>query len=195
MENSDASLVERVKCHRDMRAFRELVLGHQRRLYFLIRRIVRTHHDSEDVLQETFIKALKKIGQLRDNSQFHYWISSIAVNAALTHKRKRFERDAVYFADDLPPEVQSEAFIDRKAGEEPIDAVQGKEIRARLDRALEKLPEKCRTAFVLFHLEEKSAKEIAVMMACPETTVRTWVFRAVKHLRCSLEGYYKAYKE
>lgn len=195
MENSESKLVERVKRNRDMTAFRELVLAHQKRLYYMIRKIVYTHQDSEDLLQETFIKVLKNIDQLKENSRFGYWINRIAVNKALTHKRKKYERDAVSIDGDLPPEVLSDSLIDSNTGEEPIKAVQANEIRTHLELALLKLREKNRTAFVLFHLNGMSRKEIAITMDCPEVTVRTRIFRAVRDLRKHLGSYYKAFKE
>ena len=85
---NDRILVERVKQSRDMEAFQSLVLAHQKRIYGLIRKTVRVHEDSEDILQETFLKALGNIDQLRDTGKFSTWLSSIAVNLSLNFKDK-----------------------------------------------------------------------------------------------------------
>ncbi|HUU28055.1 MAG TPA: RNA polymerase sigma factor [archaeon] len=196
MRNSEIELVERVKHSRDMAAFRDLVLAHQKRLYHLIRKIAGNHEDSEDLLQETFIKALKHIGQLKDNARFGYWLNSIAVNLALAHKRKKYVKDSVSLENDLPLEsLPLGSLSTQQAGEQPANAVLAHEIRTSVGRALLKLTEKNRLAFVLFHLEGMTVKEVAVTMDCPEVTVRTYVFRAVKSLRNQLKDYYKLFKE
>jgi RNA polymerase sigma-70 factor (ECF subfamily) len=195
MNDLETELVTRVKRNRDMMAFRDLVLAHQKRVYCLIRKIVNNHEDSEDLLQEAFIKALKNIGQLKDNAVFGFWLNSIAVNLALAYKRKTTQKSFVSIDGESLPETLSESLTDQKAGERPIENAQGDEIRAQLESALEKLTEKNRVAFVLFYINQMSVREIARTMDCLEVTVRTHVFRAVHSLRHELGDYYKLFKE
>ena len=187
MTTPEKELVKRVKRTRDMVAFRDLVLTHQKRLYYLIRKTVHNHEDSEDILQETFIKSLKNIDQLKDERKFGSWISSIAVNLSVDFMRNRINREKVSINGDVPPEVLSEKFVDTKGGEKPIDNLYGKEIRNCLDHALMKLPENCCEAFVMFHINGIPVKEIAEIMDSPENTVRSYIFRAVKKLRVELK--------
>ena len=195
MTTSESLLVNRVKRKRDMVAFRDLVLAHQKRIYYLIRKIVRTHEDTEDLVQETFIKSLKSIDNIEDESRFGSWLSSIAVNLALDFKRSKYHKGRISIDGDVPPEALSDSFVDSDGKDRPLKTLEDEEIRSRVDEAVMKLPENNRKAFVLFHYNSLSAKEIAEIMDCPVPTVRSYVFRAVKSLRNQLSGYYQSYKE
>ena len=193
MQIDEHELVKRVKRTRDMAAFHYLVLAHQKRIYSVVRRIVQHHHDSEDLVQETFLRALKYINQLKDTGRFGSWVSRIAVNLALDYKQQRFGDKTVSIDGDLP--LDSKELADEESQQRPISALQADEIRTHLDRALLKLPQKHRMAFVLFHQNGMCMKEIAEIMDRPETTVRTFVFRAVRNLRKQLKDFYILYKE
>jgi len=176
-----------------MVAFQSLVIAHQKRIYGLIRKTVRVHEDCEDILQETFMKALRNIDQLRDPGKFSTWLSIIAVNLSLNFVQQRCGKKAMSIDGDLPPDIKE--LTDEKAQERPMNVLQADEIITHLNSALVKLPSKHRTAFVLFHQHEMRMKEIAEIMDCPETTGRTYVFRAVKNLRKQLKDYYDLIKE
>ena len=133
------------------------------------------------------MKSLKSIDQLKDERKFGSWISSIAVNLAIDCKRKKVSKDHISINGDVPSEVLSEKFVDIRGGERPLDILCGKEIRNYLDHALMKLPENCCKAFVMFHINETPVKEIAEIMDCPENTIRSYIFRAVKKLRMELK--------
>ena len=193
MEIDEREIVERVKRTRDMAAFHHLVIAHQKRIYCVVRRIVQNHHDSEDVVQETFLRALRYIAQLKETDRFGSWLSRIAVNLALDYKQEKFRNEAVSINGDLPP--NSKELVDKKSEELPIHSLQADEIRIHLDLALLKLSQKHRIAFTLFHQNGMCMKEIAEIMDRPETTVRTLVFRAVRNLRRELKDYYLLYKE
>jgi len=195
MTTSETLLVSRVKRKRDMAAFRDLVLTHQKRIYYLIKKIVQTHEDTEDLVQETFIKSLKSIDKIENESRFGSWISSIAVNLALDFKRSKYHKGRISINGDVPPEALSDRFVDTNGKDRPLKKLEDEEIRSRIDEAVMKLPENNRKAFVLFHYNSLSAKEIAEIMDCPVPTVRSYIFRAVKSLRNQLSGYYQSYKE
>lgn len=195
MTVSEAELVRRVKLKRDMIAFRDLVLKHQRRIYYLIRKIVRRHEDVEDLLQETFINILRNIDTVKDDSRFGSWLSRIAINLALDHVRKRYHRGNISIDSEMRPEAMSEKFVDSDSAAKPFNNLQGEEIQKHIDYAIANLPENHRQAFTLFHVHEMGAKEIAEIMGCPVATVRTYVFRGVNKLRKDLKHYYQSYKE
>lgn len=195
MAISEAELVRRVKSKRDMTAFRDLVLAHQKRIYYLIRKIVRRHEDAEDLLQETFINILMKIDTLKDDSRFASWLSSIAVNLALGHVRKHSLKGKISIDGEMPPEAMSEKFVDSDSSAKPFNNLQGEEIQKHIDYAVASLPENHRQAFVLFHIFEMDAAGIAEIMGCPVATVHTYVFRGINQLRKKLKHYYQSYKE
>ena len=85
---SDIELVQEVRNGR-RQAFTELMRRYQERVYWLARRIVGSHEDADDVVQETFVKAYLALGEFRGDSSFFTWIYRIAVNLSLNALRKR----------------------------------------------------------------------------------------------------------
>ncbi len=191
MSIQESELVRRVKARRDMAAFRDLVLIHEKRIYCLIRKIVRRHEDSEDLLQDTFLKSLKGIDKIKDNERFGSWLSSIAVNLAFDHYKKHSRMKKISMDDDSPQENLRERFIDGTEEEHPLERIQTEQMRMRIDAAVARLPERYRRAFILFHIHEMNAPEIADIMNCPVNTVRTIIFRGIRILRDELKEYYE----
>ena len=195
MTTTESVLVNRVKRKRDMAAFRDLVLEHRKRVYCLIRRIVQNHEDTEDLVQETFMKSLRFIDNIEDENRFGPWINSIAVNTALDFKRSKYQKGRISIDGDVPPEVISDKFVDTDESDRPLRSLEDEEIRQRVDEAVMKLPENHQKAFMLFHYNEMGAQEISDIMDCPVPTVRSYVFRAVRSLRKDLKEYYQSHKE
>jgi RNA polymerase sigma-70 factor, ECF subfamily len=195
MEINQTDLVERVKRSRDMAAYRDLVFLHQRKIYYLIRKIVRNHEDSEDLMQETFIRALKNIDQLRQPDRFGSWLCSIAVNLAFLHRRRAAVNVTVPLDSAPDLEQKADPCAGSQTGTCPEDRLHTEEIRQRLNRALRNLPEKQQTAFELFHRHGMRVKEIAEIIDCTEINVRTLVFRAVKSLKVSLQPFYNSLRD
>ena len=195
MNVSEAELVRRVKAGRDMTAFRDLVQNHEKRIYYLIRKIVRRHEDTQELLQDTFIKSLKNIDKIKDDDRFGSWLSSIAVNLAFDHYKKERRTDHISMDGDYPPEAIAEQFTDMDRGEKPLESLQNEEMRMRIREAIAKLPDRYRTAFSLFHLHDMDAREISDIMNCPVNTVRTFIFRGIRILRDELKEYYHSCRE
>jgi len=193
MNSIESRLVAQVQSRRDMVSFRTLVTKYQERIYFLIRRMVGSHEDAQDLVQETFIRSLKKIDQLKDPGKFGAWVHHIAVNLVLDFKRRKSSNGKVALTGDMPPKLFAEkpAAGDGTGSSELVK----KEIRNRIDEALLKLPVNHREAFILFHYQELPLKLIAEYFGCPESTARSYIFRAIKKLRIYLEDYYMSTRE
>ncbi len=139
MNNDDRKLVADLKQEntRDL-AFNTLVIKYQERLYWHIRKIVLNHEDADDILQNTFIKVWKSIGNFREESSLYTWLYRIATNESLTfinsNKRKSFVQmnDTSEF---LMNNLMSDPYFD------------GDEIQLRLQEAILQLPEKQRLVF------------------------------------------------
>ncbi len=183
----EIDLVRKVQNERDMAAFQRLVCEHQERIYYLVRRMVGNHEDAQDLVQDTFIKSLTKIGQIKDGSKFGGWLSNIAVNTALDFFRKKNNNGKISLSDEVSPEVISEKLIQKN--EESKNGAYEQETKKHISRALMKLPLNHREAFLLFHYQKLPVKIVADHMGCPEATVRSYVFRAVKKLRVYLQDY------
>jgi RNA polymerase sigma-70 factor, ECF subfamily len=176
----DAPLIERVK-RGDVKAFEMLVVKYQRRIERLIGRMVRDVDLVQDIAQETFIRAYRAIPQFRGDSAFYTWLYRIAVNTAkkalVDLKRDPIVTESARAGredDDETSRVESEL----TNGETPEALLASKEIAAAVNASIEALSEDLRQAITLREIEGLSYEEIAEVMNCPISTVRSRIFRA-----------------
>lgn len=153
--------------------FNLIVREYQKRLYFQIRRLVLTHEDTDDVLQNTFIKAWKGLVKFRGDSKLSTWLFSIATNEALNHLRKNKKR-----LNDVGVEMisdkQASSFIDSN------------EIQIKLEKALLTLPEKQRIVFHLKYFEDLRYSEISKITSTSEGALKASYHLAVKKIETFL---------
>ena len=150
-EKTDEILVEESR-EGNREAYALLVHRHARRIYALCLGMLGNVTDSEDMVQETFIKGLTHIRSLRDNRQFGGWIAQIARNMCRDLMRKRNRRTRLLDQQPLPEHTEREDFSD-------------------LHLALERLPEKYRLPLLLYYFDGKSSKKLAEELHC--TTITT----------------------
>jgi len=184
---SDEALARRAVVG-DRDAFATLVERHQERVYRLARRLTRSPADAEEVLQDTFLRAYHGMARFRGEARFSTWLFRIATNAARMLNRGRSRH----------PTEPLDAYLPRfdRRGRHAHDVNHGRAAaaddlldRRRLARsaagALERLPERYRTPFVLRDLEEMPTVEVAALLAVSPDVVRQRVHRA----RLMLRGY------
>jgi RNA polymerase sigma-70 factor, ECF subfamily len=151
-KTSDLELVQEVRNGR-REAFTELMRRYQQRVYWVARRIVGTHADADDVAQEAFIKAYQNLGDFRGDSSFFTWLYRIAVNLSLNHVRKQqlmgYLRQSELLSRMLPAPSNQGDEIERQETEE------------KLQRAIDRLPEKQKAVFVLRFFDELEYEEIS----------------------------------
>lgn len=170
---NDEPIVQRIVAG-DPAAFGELFRTHRRRLFKLIHSMVRHQATAEDIVQETFITAYRKIGGFRGEAGLFTWLTAIAVNHARQHfRREKLRRwlslDAVLLTVGLEPAAP--------------DATGPADLKRAIKAALARLPFNQRTAVVLFELEGMSHEEIAAVLECPVGTVWSHLSRAKARLR------------
>ena len=165
----------------DQRAYELLVLKYQRRIERLIGRMVRDVDLVEDIAQETFIRAYRALGQFRGEAQFYTWLYRIAVNTAkkalVDLKRDPLVSESALRGGEDEDETSS-VENELTSAETPETVLAAKEIAARVNSAMEALPEELRQAVTLREIEGLSYEEIAEVMNCPIGTVRSRIFRA-----------------
>lgn len=170
--DGDQTLIERVLAG-DVEAFRELVERHQRRVFGFVRNLVSHGPDAEDLVQEVFVAAFRKLDSFdSERSQFSTWLLTIARNRCLNH----LQRSSVA---TMP---SSEFDVEAKTTQ-PVDAMLSREFHARLDAALELLPLEQRTAFVLAEIQELPYAQIAIIEGVELGTIKSRVSRAKQRLR------------
>ena len=173
----DQQLVARAQ-RGDKRAFELLVLKYQRKLGRLLSRFVRDPAEVEDVTQEAFIKAYRALPSFRGDSAFYTWLYRIGINTAKNYLVALGRRAPTTTGFD---NEEAEGFEDAdqlRDTSTPESELEGKEIAATVNRAMDALPADLRTAITLREIEGLSYEEIANVMNCPVGTVRSRIFRA-----------------
>lgn len=171
---SDLELVEKVKSG-DRRSFSELVKRHQRSLLRLSLRFVKDMDVAEDVTQEAFIKAYEKLNSFEGRASFKSWLFQIGVNTA-RNKLREFKRETVDVEDvHLAVDAEAEHTLVHTA------------VADILQKEVDKLPMKQKTALVLRVYEDLSFNEIAEIMECPYDTAKANYRHALLKLRQTFE--------
>jgi RNA polymerase sigma-70 factor (ECF subfamily) len=158
----------------DVDAFAELYRHHAPRIFALASRMSGSPEAGEDLLQEIFLQAHRKIRGFKGDSSVGTWLYRMAINHCLDFVRSRQGRmdKATDSLDDdaLPPSARRDSPVER------ID----------LERAIQQLPAGCREAFVLHDVEGYEHREIARMLGIAEGTSKSQVFKARMKLRAAL---------
>ena len=172
MEPTDHALALRAG-RGDVAAFEQLVVRHQARLVTLAGRLLGSHADGLDAVQETLVKAWLALPRFRGDAQFSTWITRICLNAV--HDAR--ERRGTVAAEDTAPEAP-----------DPRDGFAESELSGRLQRALAALEEPFREAVVLYDILGCSYLEIAELTGSAEGTVKSRIYRGRAELARLLGG-------
>jgi RNA polymerase sigma-70 factor, ECF subfamily len=174
----------------DRAEFARLVHTYSTQIYRLALKMLNDSQDAEDVLQETFIKALRSIGTFQGRSSLSTWLYRIAVNEALMLMRKR------------KPEFVSmdEERQDQEGDSEPVEIVdwcclpeselESTETRRFLDQAMQRLSPALRAVFVLRDIEGLPVRDTAESLGISEVAVKTRLLRARLRMREELSAYF-----
>ncbi|HUI06727.1 MAG TPA: sigma-70 family RNA polymerase sigma factor [Verrucomicrobiae bacterium] len=174
---TDADLIARVLAREDHHAFAELVRRYQSPVRAFLARMARGDtHLADDLAQETFLKAWRKLHTYRGTAQFSTWLFGIAFNEFRSAARQRKEL-TVDDVDELPAEATQPA------------AGSGNDLRLDLTEALKRLSSNERAVVVLCCQNGLSHEEAAKALDCPLGTVKTNVLRGKEKLKRWLQGY------
>lgn len=136
-------------------AFRCIVAGYSKPLYYHIRSMVLSHEDADDLLQETFVKVWNSFGSFRGDSKLATWLWKIATNETLSFLRKMKVRSALRFRP-----VTEE--LERRIDEDPY--FDGDEAEKRLLKALQSLPQRQRMVFSMKYFEDMRYEDMAQVL-------------------------------
>jgi RNA polymerase sigma-70 factor (ECF subfamily) len=183
---ADDQLVELAR-GRDEAAVRALTQRYNRRLFRVARSILRDDAEAEDVVQETYVRAMTGLEHFRGDASFGTWITRIAMNEALGRLRRR--RPTVdwesYGKNRMPAEIIN--FPLSAASSDPERTMAQSEIRAVLEHAIDELPDSFRAVFVARVVEGMSVEETADLFGLQSETVKTRLHRARNLLRDALD--------
>jgi RNA polymerase sigma-70 factor (ECF subfamily) len=179
----------------DSRAFRQLVLRHQRRAFAIAFAMVRDENDAKDLVQEAFIRVYRGLDRFEGGSRFFTWFYRILTNLAIDLMRKPGRREVEHDDGRTALDAADEAdfpFISRIDGGEPLDVVHRRELAERLEAALEALPPYHRGVVLMREVEGMSYEEMAVAMNVSKGTIMSRLFHARQKLQRALGDYYRA---
>ena len=165
-------------------AYGELVRHYQDRLFNAVFRLLDHPEDAQDVVQEAFISAYQSLGSFKGDSLFFTWLYRIAMNAAISHRRK--QKVAVSLETGSKNELVIDP-VDQSVQNQPGDRIEQKEDETRLTEALNRLSPEHKAVLILKDIEGQKYEEIADILAVPVGTVRSRLHRARLELRDLLE--------
>jgi RNA polymerase sigma-70 factor (ECF subfamily) len=174
----------------DRTEFARLVDAYSIQIYRLALKMLGDEQDAEDVLQNTFMKALQSIKKFEGRSSLSTWLYRIAVNEALMmlRRQKPTVQVAMDYEDDEDEVQHPTQFTDWCCL--PEEDLLSEEAKMHLDEAIRRLPEKLQVVFLLRDIEGLSIRETSEALGLTETAVKTRLLRARLNLREQLSTYY-----
>jgi len=171
----DYNLIRRVQ-NGDMVAFNDIVDRYKNRLMNTIIRMVNSQQEAEDIVQETFLRVYQHRNSFDFRHCFSTWLYTIALNLARNElrKRKRFKFFDIFDMQGHESEISVEMKLPSN-------------LSKVLEKAIESLPDKYKTAFILRDIQEQPYEEVAKIMSIPLGTVKSRVNRARALLRDKLK--------
>jgi RNA polymerase sigma-70 factor (ECF subfamily) len=178
----DQELVAAVR-NGDSDAFRTLFERYNRRAYALAFGVLRHQDDALDVVQDAFIKAHKYLDKFEGNSSFYTWLYRIVMNLSIDHIRKHRRAMPVELDETRIEDEADDALLPRILGGNPARALVDKQIRARIDQALDELSDNHRSVLVMRELEGLSYEDMAQAMSCSKGTIMSRLFHARRNMQ------------
>jgi RNA polymerase sigma-70 factor (ECF subfamily) len=191
MTSDDLDLVHASK-NGDVAAFEQLVKRYDRKLFRIAQHVTHNREDSEDAVQEAFLKAFQHLGEFREDSKFSTWLIRITLNQSLMKLRKQrrairevsLNEDCQVDGDMIPLEVTDWS-------PDPEQLYRASELRDILIKALRELRPILRAVFVLRDIEGLSTAQTAEVLNLSHTAVKARLGRGRLQLRERLNGYFR----
>ena len=167
----------------DTDSFNELILRWERPIYALAYRTIGREEDARDVCQETFLRAFRALPAFRGQAKFSSWLYRITLNLCRDWMRRERRAPFIQVPEDVDP-------VEMAAATEPSEGIE--ELVARRDltriveRVMTRLPEEQRTAILLKEYHGLTFQEIADLIECPLSTVKTRLYQGLVVLRREL---------
>ena len=174
MQTSEEQLIEKLQNRSTSHeAFRELISLYKERLYWHIRNIAKDHNDTDDILQNTFIKVFRNINQFKGESKLYSWMYRIATNESITFinkKARRLKISSEELKDQILDNLESDVYFD------------GAEIQLKLQKAIATLPQKQQQVFNMKYFEELKYREMAEILNTSEGALKASYHIAAKKI-------------
>ena len=176
MSENDIQLVQEFQAGNE-KAFNQLVLKYQTRIFNLVYRMIRNTEEAKDLAQDIFVKAYQGLKQFRGESSFSTWLHQIAANSSINYSNSKRWKNLVSIFEAKEPEA---------AWGNPVQDIQKEKINQAIDQAILSLPPQQRSVFILRHYEELPYQEIARLIGRTEGALKANYFQAVQKLKKKL---------
>jgi RNA polymerase sigma factor (sigma-70 family) len=171
VELDDRQLLEMYRSGEAEKMFNEMVRRYHSRIYWVARRMVKSHEDADDIAQEVFVRAYTALENFRGDSNIYTWLYRIAVNLSINHIRKQKVRKLMDITDYLP-------FLAKDA--EQDKGMMHDENISLIERAIETLPEKQRAVFIMRYYDELPYEQISAILGTSVGGLKANFHHAVK---------------
>ncbi len=161
-------------------AFTQLVRRYQEKIYWVCRRMLKSHEDADDVVQNVFIKAHHGLMSFNGESEFYTWLYRIATNETINFLRTQNVRRAEPIDDMLQEPAATEAA--------PIEELERREEKELIAEAIELLPERQKQVFMMRYYDELSYEEIAEILGTSVGGLKANYFHAFKKIEVYLKA-------
>jgi RNA polymerase sigma-70 factor (ECF subfamily) len=192
--SAESFLIHRV-INGEIECFYELVRPYERAIFLAALSLIRNEADAEDIVQEAVLKAFKGLHSFRQEAKFSTWLIQITLNEAKMRLRK--DRRHLYESLDEGQRSEDGDYVPKDLAdwrEIPSEALEQKELREALIKALNSLPEKYRTVFVLRDVQKLSIAETVQALGISEASVKTRLSRARLKMRDTLATSFRLLK-
>ncbi len=173
-KTQERRLIEAVQ-NGNKKAYGEIVRMHQKRLFRFIYGMLGSFDATEDIVQESFLKAYKAINTFNPAYSFYPWLSTIARNLAYNYIHREEKKESL-------DKLELGGFNQKDISLGPLDKLLNKESQEKFYKALKAMPMKYRSVFVLRHFEDMDYADIASYLKIPPGTVDSRLYRARKYL-------------
>ncbi len=167
----------------DAESFNQLILRWERPIYALAYRVIGREEDARDVCQETFLRAFRGLSAFKGQAKFSSWLYRIALNLCRDWIRRERRTPMVQAPDGVD---LVEIAVEREPVESIEDYVSRQELSRAVAKAMMSLPEEQRTAIILKEYQGLTFQEIADLLGCPLSTVKTRLYQGLSVLRRQL---------
>ena len=173
MQNDNLLVEKLTSPNTQEQGFRELMSLYKERLYWHIRKIVISHDDADDVLQNTFIKVYRNINNFKGDSKLYSWMYRIATNESITHLNKMAK-----YSNTTSEEIKQNA-INKLESDVYFE---GDAIQQKLQKAIATLPQKQQLVFNMKYFDDMKYKDISDVLETSEGALKASYHHAVKKI-------------
>lgn len=172
-ERDDIDLVRDFKAGNRV-VYNEIVRKYEKRLYIVIKRMVNDHDDTNDIMQEVFIKAYDSLDGFREESNLYTWLYRISVNFTINFLNKKKLRKFFQYDELIMPLISGDP--------KPDERMEQAEQSSKIGKAIDRLPQMQRLTFVMRYYDELSYEEISKILKKSVGTLKANYFHAFKKI-------------